>query len=73
MGRDQDQEFREFFYREFLPGLKQQGKTMLVVTHDERYFHLADQVVKFEGGAIVSIVHNPAAHELPIEAGALLG
>ncbi len=70
---DQDQEFREFFYREFLPGLKQQGKTMLVVTHDERYFHLADQVVKFEGGAIVSIVHNAAAHELPIEAGALLG
>jgi len=55
---DQDQEFREFFYREFLPELKSQGKTVLVVSHDERYFHLADRIVKFDGGSIVSVVCN---------------
>jgi len=57
---DQDQEFREFFYCEFLPELKRLGKTALVVSHDERYFHLADKVVKFESGAVVSIVCNDA-------------
>ncbi|MGA7438624.1 MAG: cyclic peptide export ABC transporter [Luteibacter sp.] len=55
---DQDQEFREFFYCEFLPELKRLGRTAIVVTHDERYFHLADKVVKFEGGKIVDIAHN---------------
>ena len=34
------------------------GKTALVVSHDERYFHLADKVVKFESGTVVSIERN---------------
>lgn len=55
---DQDPEFREFFYKEFLFDLKRQGKTVIVVSHDDRYFHLADKVVKFEGGRIVSVVDN---------------
>jgi ABC-type siderophore export system fused ATPase/permease subunit len=59
---DQDQEFREFFYCEFLPELKRLGKTALVVSHDERYFRCADTVVKFERGAIISIVHNTVPH-----------
>ena len=70
---DQDQEFREFFYREFLPAMKQQGKTMLVVSHDERYFHLADKVVKFDSGAIVSVVNNASAHVMAVVAAELLG
>jgi ABC-type siderophore export system fused ATPase/permease subunit len=69
---DQDQEFREFFYREFLPELKQMGKTALVVSHDDRYFHLADKVVKFERGVIVSIAHNNAPHAQPFAMGAML-
>lgn len=52
---DQDPEFREFFYQEFLRDMQRMGKTVLVVSHDDRYFHLADTVVKFEGGRIVSI------------------
>jgi cyclic peptide transporter len=55
---DQDPEFREFFYKDVLVDMQRQGKTVLVVSHDDRYFHLADTVVKFESGRIVSIVHR---------------
>ena len=44
---------------------------MLVVTNEER-ISTCGPGGEVEGGAIVSIVHNAAAHELPIEAGALL-
>ncbi len=50
---DQDLEFREFFYYEIIPGLKRRNKTVIVISHDERYFHLADRVVKLELGQIV--------------------
>jgi putative pyoverdin transport system ATP-binding/permease protein len=30
--------------------LKQQGKAVLVISHDDRYFHLADQLIKLEYG-----------------------
>jgi putative ATP-binding cassette transporter len=51
---DQDPNFREFFYREVIPGLKARGKTVIVVTHDERYFHLADRLIKLEFGRLIS-------------------
>jgi cyclic peptide transporter len=56
---DQDQEFREFFYREFLGELKAMGKTAIVVSHDDRYFHLADKVVEFDDGKVVSMASSP--------------
>ena len=31
-----------------------QGKTVVAITHDDRYFALADRVVKLEAGRIVS-------------------
>lgn len=49
---DQDPEFRRFFYEELLPELKRRGKTVLAITHDERYFHRADRVVNLEYGTI---------------------
>lgn len=61
---DQDLEFRDFFYGTFLPGLKKLGKTAIVVSHDDRYFHLADKVMKFERGRIVSITRNAPASAL---------
>jgi putative ATP-binding cassette transporter len=49
---DQDPHFRCFFYQEILPSLKEKGKTIIAVTHDDRYFHHADKVVRMEYGKI---------------------
>jgi putative ATP-binding cassette transporter len=47
---DQDPHFRRFFYEEILPDLKTRGKIIICVTHDDRWFHLADRVYRmFEG------------------------
>ena len=45
---DQDPLFKEVFYCEVLPELKRMGKAVLVITHDDRYFHLADRLVRLE-------------------------
>lgn len=50
---DQDPYFKEVFYRELLPELKERGKTVIVISHDDRYFHLGDRLVKMESGRIV--------------------
>lgn len=47
---DQDPEFREFFYLEMLPRLRQQGVTVIAATHDDRYFGEADQVIRLDRG-----------------------
>lgn len=50
---EQDPEFRQFFYMELLPKLKEKGKGIIVISHDDRYFNLADKLIKLEQGAIV--------------------
>lgn len=49
---DQDPAFRRVFYTELLPELKQQGKTIIVISHDDRYFSIADQLVRMDAGRI---------------------
>lgn len=49
---DQDPYFRKFFYEELIPKLKREGKTIIAVTHDDAYFHLADRIIKFNYGQI---------------------
>ncbi|WP_429280172.1 hypothetical protein [Paraburkholderia sp. GAS41] len=41
------------FYRRLLPNLKAKGKTVLVITHDDRYFGLADRYIKLDYGQVV--------------------
>lgn len=53
---DQDPEFRRYFYEQLLPDLAARGKTIVAVTHDERYLHVAHRVIKMELGHIESIV-----------------
>ena len=50
---EQDPGFRAKFYREILPDLKRAGKTLVVVTHDERYFDVADRHLRMDEGVMV--------------------
>lgn len=51
---DQDPHFKEFFYHKFLPELKARGKSAIVITHDDRYYHVGDRVVKMENGQLIA-------------------
>jgi putative ATP-binding cassette transporter len=51
---DQDPPFRRKFYEEILPSLKAKGKVVICVTHDDRYFDVADHRLKMEFGRIVA-------------------
>lgn len=62
---DQDPYFKDIFYRYLLPNLKARGKTLFVISHDDRYYHLADRVIKLEYGKIDKIEYTketPIAH-----------
>ena len=58
---DQDPTFRQVFYEKLLPEMKRQGKTLIVVSHDDRYFNVADRLIKMEAGNIVE-QPPPLAH-----------
>ncbi len=49
---DQDPHFREKFYHEVLPKLKQKGQTVLAITHDDKYFDMADVRLKVADGQV---------------------
>ncbi|MEA3315869.1 MAG: cyclic peptide export ABC transporter [Campylobacterota bacterium] len=49
---DQDPEFRKYFYKVILPRLKEQGKTIIAVTHDDAYFDYCDRLIKMDKGEI---------------------
>ncbi|MDJ0449925.1 cyclic peptide export ABC transporter [Methylocystis sp. JR02] len=61
---EQDPQFRDVFYHQLLPELKARGKTVIVITHDDRYFHIADQVLRMDAGKIVSFAEQPRTTEL---------
>jgi putative pyoverdin transport system ATP-binding/permease protein len=50
---DQDPHFKNVFYTQLLPELKARGKAVLVVTHDDRFFYLADRILKLDYGKLV--------------------
>lgn len=49
---DQDPSFRKYFYEVILEELKAQGKTIIAATHDDKYFSVADRVLKMDYGKI---------------------
>ena len=51
---DQDPLFKEIFYHQLLPDLKARGKTVIVISHDDRFYHVGDRVIKLENGQTVS-------------------
>jgi putative ATP-binding cassette transporter len=48
----QDPAFKRAFYREILPALKARGKTLIVISHDEEYYFIADRVVHLSAGML---------------------
>jgi putative ATP-binding cassette transporter len=61
---DQDPTFRRIFYGRLLPELKSRGKTVVAVTHDDRYFDAADQLIKLEEGKVVQAFRHETEMEL---------
>ena len=50
---DQDPEFKEVFYHQLVPELRARGKTVIVITHDDRYFELADRRLRLADGQVL--------------------
>ena len=55
---DQDPQYKEIFYKTLLPDLRERGKLVVVITHDDRYFHLGNQVIKLEDGKMVEYLNT---------------
>lgn len=47
---EQDPVFRKTFYETLLPAMKANGKTVIAASHDDRYFHVADKILKLNYG-----------------------
>ena len=52
--------FKAVFYQELLPELAARGKAVLAITHDDRYFYLADRCIKLEYGRVVATTTREA-------------
>jgi putative ATP-binding cassette transporter len=57
---DQDPHYREIFYKRLLPDLTARGKTIVVISHDDRYYYLGDRIVKLEYGVLVEETRLPS-------------
>jgi putative ATP-binding cassette transporter len=70
---DQDPLFKDVFYTQLLPELRARGKSVLIISHDDKYFHLADRLVKLDYGKIkidipgasAAAQERPARHAAP--------
>ena len=51
---DQDPTYKDVFYRQLLPELRARGKAVVVITHDDHYFSVADRCLRLERGKLVS-------------------
>ena len=64
---DQDPAFKRTFYQHILPELKSRGKTVIAITHDDRYFTSADRVIKLEEGRVLEAASRELAAEQTLE------
>lgn len=60
---DQDPSFKKIFYNQLLPDLKARSKTIIVISHDDQYYSVADRMIKLNYGRLVfdriTELHNP--------------
>ncbi|MGL6471075.1 multidrug ABC transporter permease/ATP-binding protein [Aeromonas caviae] len=52
---DQDPQFRRIFYQVLLPRLKEMGKTVIAISHDDHYFSLADRLLEMRQGRLTEL------------------
>ncbi len=50
---DQDPEFRKYFYQVLIPYIKGLGKTLIAISHDDRYFDVADEIITIDQGKLI--------------------
>jgi len=62
---DQDPAFRHHFYTQLVPALKAEGRTIVAISHDERYFDTADRILKVDGGRLVEVPRGARPFDLP--------
>ena len=51
---NQEPQFRNIFYRQILPELKARGKLAVVISHDDRYFDVADRLIRLTSGVLAA-------------------
>jgi putative pyoverdin transport system ATP-binding/permease protein len=64
---DQDPNFKKIFYTEFLPQLRDRGKLVLAITHDDHYFAVADRIIKLNFGQIEYDRHNKSMSQINLQ------
>lgn len=52
---DQDPEYRLVFYQTLIPTLKAMGKTLFVISHDDRFFWAADRLYQMKAGRLMPL------------------
>lgn len=55
---DQDPSYRKFFYDTIIPILKDMGKTLFVISHDDRYFDQACRLFCMQNGKLVPLTNQ---------------
>ncbi|ASZ14957.1 cyclic peptide transporter [Chitinophaga sp. MD30] len=60
---EQDPQNRSTFYHTWLQQIRDSGKTILAVTHDDDFFDLADRTIKFNAGRIVHDHYNKIVNQ----------
>ncbi|SFW15506.1 cyclic peptide export ABC transporter [Pseudomonas sp. NFACC04-2] len=61
---DQDPVFKHFFYTRILPDLRERGKLLIVISHDDAYFGLADRLIHVEHGKVSEAASQANASSL---------
>jgi putative ATP-binding cassette transporter len=51
---DQDPHFKEIFYRSLLPDLKERGKTIILISHDDRFYDIGDHIITLDSGIVTA-------------------
>lgn len=57
---DVDPQFKKVFYAEILRDLRRQGKAVIVISHDDNYYSVADLLVTMRDGVIIDSRRSPS-------------